>query len=236
MIGKLVLIAAIACAGGCSIVQEKTFGESIDEAATGSEIKARLFAAGGLARFGEVDVEVADRFVLLSGRTPSDADRTEAERIAWTAAAVDEVANEIIVTRRDIGRDVNDRWITEQVRARLIADDAIKGVNYNIQVFEGVVFLLGFASSGDELRRAAEQAAAVKDVVRVVSYVKMRDRSAPPTFTGARRSADAAPIAGPDRPPSRRGVYPDPYGAAPADLTRGSAPVSPRGEPLQPLD
>lgn len=226
--------AAALSPGGCFAVQEKTFGESLDEATAGTTIKTKLFA-GGASRFGEVDVEVADRFVLLSGRVPSEADRQEAERLAWSVGSVDEVANELVIDKFDLGRDLNDRWITEQVRARIIADSDVKGVNYNIQVFNGVVYLLGFARSEDELRRAAEHASKVRGVQKVVSYVKMRDRAEPPSpayaaapqaQTGeldggaiqiAPPAERAAPIVPPDRPPTTRGQYGDPYatGAAP---------------------
>lgn len=232
-------IAAAASLGGCSVMQEKTFGESLDEAASGTDIKTRLFRSGGTSRFGEVDVEVAGRFVLLSGRVPSEADKAEAERIAWSVSSVDEVANELVITKGDFGRDMNDRWITEQVRWRIVGDSEVKGVNYNIQVFDGVVYLLGLAQTEDELRRAAEHASKVKGVKKVVSYVKMRERAAPTTQAavqqpgpppvqqpglqpGATAQIDppadqAAPIVPPDRPPTTREQYKDPYepGAAP---------------------
>jgi osmotically-inducible protein OsmY len=226
--------AAALSLGGCFAVQEKTFGESLDEATAGTTIKTKLFA-GGASRFGEVDVEVADRFVLLSGRVPSEADRQEAERLAWSVSSVDEVANELVIDKFDLGRDMNDRWITEQVRARIISDSEIKGVNYNIQAFNGVVYLLGLARSEDELRRAAEHASKVKGVQKVVSYVKMRDRGQSPVLTQAAppqqqmqeaasgaiqiapAAEQAAPIVPPERPPTTRGQYGDPYatGAAP---------------------
>jgi osmotically-inducible protein OsmY len=224
----LVSMAALSL-GGCFAVQEKTFGEEFDEASAGTEIKTKLLQ-GGTSNFGEVDVEVSDRFVLLSGRVPSEADRVEAERIAWTARSVDEVANELVVGKFNLGRDVNDRWITEQVRARIIADGEVKGVNYNIQVFDGVVYLLGFARSDDELRRAAEHASRVKGVKKVVSYVKMRERGTPPPAEQAAApgqqpgaidiapaSEELAPIVPPERPPTQRGQYVDPY-------TRGATP------------
>jgi osmotically-inducible protein OsmY len=219
-------LSAIAVLGltGCFAVQEKTFGESLDEATAGTTIKTKLLTNGGPGRFGEVDVEVADRFVLLSGRVPSEADKAEAERIAWTVGSVDEVANELVVDKFDLGRDVNDRWITEQVRARIIADSDIKGLNYNIQVFNGVVYMMGFARSEDELRQAADHASRVKGVQKVVSYVKMRERTDPPPIQYAEPQAregavqiappqEAAPIVPPERAPTTRGEYKDPYAA-----------------------
>jgi osmotically-inducible protein OsmY len=247
LVAGIAAAAAAASIGGCSVMQEKTFGESLDEAASGTDIKTRLFRNGGMSRFGEVDVEVAGRFVLLSGRVPSEADKAEAERIAWSVSAVDEVANELVITKGDFGRDMNDRWITEQVRWRIVGDSEVKGVNYNIQVFDGVVYLLGLAQTEDELRRAAEHASKVQGVKKVVSYVKMRERAAPTTQAAVQQPGlppvqqpgpppvqqphlqpgataqiappadQAAPIVPPDRPPTTREQYKDPYepGATP---------------------
>ena len=230
------LAAVLACAGalslsGCFTVQEQTFGESLDETAAGAEISAKLLTAGGNSKFGSVDVQVSDRFVLLSGRVPSEADKAEAERIAWQVRSVDEIANELQVKGFDFGGAVSDTWINTQVRARVVADSAITGVNYNIRVYDGVVYLLGFARSEDELRRAAEHASKVKGVKKVVSYVKMRERGQPPQTQSAAAapvqsqapisiapsSPEAAPIVPPDKPPTTRAQYGDPYakGATP---------------------
>lgn len=232
------LLLAAPLLGGC--LSDRTFGESLDDSSAATEIKTRLFGAGGFGRFGEVDVAVVDRFVLLSGRVPSEADVREAERIAWQVASIDEVANELHVDSYNLGRDLNDTWITEQVRLRLLADNDIKGTNFNIQVHNGVVYLLGLARTDEELRKAAEHASLVKGVTKVVSYVKMRERGSPPpdisvatapivneqgqavppdTTSGAIRIAPPAAAPAPIVPsqPTTRGQYTDPYapGAAP---------------------
>jgi osmotically-inducible protein OsmY len=79
------LLLAAPLLGGC--LSDRTFGESLDDSSAATEIKTRLFGAGGFGRFGEVDVAVVDKFVLLSGRVPTDADRKDAERIAWQVAS-----------------------------------------------------------------------------------------------------------------------------------------------------
>jgi osmotically-inducible protein OsmY len=244
---------------GC--LSDRTFGEALDDSSAATEIKTRLFGAGGFSRFGEVDVAVVDRFVLLSGRVPSDADRKEAERIAWSVSSVDEVANELQIESWDLGRDMNDAWITEQVRFRLISDNDIKGANYNIQVHDGVVYLLGLARSEDELRKAAEHASLVDGVNKVVSYVKMRERGQPPpdisiaaappsdeqgqpiavdTTRGAislaPSSSRPAPVEAPKAQPTTRAQYSDPYapGAAPPPGSNGNR-SGLQSSPLPPL-
>lgn len=239
--------AALLCLpiAACAVVQEKTLGESFDEASASNQIKARLLAAG-TARFSEVDVEVVDRFALLSGRVATPEDRLEAERIAREVRTIDDFANELVVGPRSLGREVNDEWITARVRSRLISDAAIKGVNYNIETFDGVVYLLGLAQSEDELRRAAEHASMVRGVERVVSYVRIRDRA--PVRTVQSPTGAEAPAAsvyrdpyertpGPDLPPpSLPASPPAPVGTPLPDLPPPASGAPPLGEPGAPTD
>lgn len=253
------LLLAAPLLGGC--LSDRTFGESLDDTSAATEVKTRLLGAGLNGRFMEVDVAVVDRFVLLSGRVASEADAKEAERIAWTVGSVDEVANELVVGYWDLGRDMNDAWITEQIRMRLIADNDIKGTNFNIQVHSGTVYLLGLARTEDELRRAAEHASVVSGVKKVVSYVKMRERVGPPPEISvaaspltdqqgqavadpqagqpiriAPASGAPAPIVPPESQPTSRGQYGDPYapGATPPPGSNGNS-IGLQSSPLPPV-
>ncbi len=240
-----VLLAATGvAAGGCAVVQERTIGESIDDTSAGTQIETVLFANGGVSKFGEVDVEVADRLALLVGRVPTEADRAEAERLAWTISAIDEVANELVVANRDFVRDINDPWIAARVRGRLLGDSSIKGVNYNIHVFDGTVYLLGFAQNEEELRAAAQHASVIRGVKKVVSYVKLRDRIVPPSQTaqvpGAQPVSEdeqaPAPVVAPERQPTTRGNYSDPYAGAEAQQPASNGPTRLTGSPLPPVE
>ncbi len=48
-------------------------------------------------------------------------------------------------------------------------------MNYNIETYDGVVYLMGIARTQAELKEAAERASRVGGVQRVVSYVRVRD-------------------------------------------------------------
>lgn len=205
------LLMLVSVFGGCAVVQEKTLGESFDDASSSGQIKSRLLTASP-SKYSEVDVEVTGRLALLTGRVTSPEDKIEAERIAWTVRTIDEIANEIeIIDRSSILKNVNDEWITGQVRMRLFGDSKIKSVNYNIETFNGVVYLLGLAMTEDELKRAAEHASTVRGVQRVVSYVKMRDRSEP-TFLQSPQPETRPDAAGePYSQPFGGAPYTDPY-------------------------
>lgn len=174
---------AIGAAGavGVATLQEKTLGESLDDANASNQLKTRLLAAGP-RRFTEVDVEVAGKIALLTGRVSTQEDRMQAERIAWEVGLIDDVANEIQVRQEGgVRQNVNDEWITARVRSRLLTDGAVKGINVNIETYDSTVYLMGIARSEDELRKIAEHASVVRGVKEVVSYIVVRDDSAPLT-------------------------------------------------------
>ena len=174
---------AIGAAGavGVATLQEKTLGESLDDANASNQLKTRLLAAGP-RRFTEVDVEVAGKIALLTGRVSTQEDRMQAERIAWEVGLIDDVANEIQVRQEGgVRQNVNDEWITARVRSRLLTDGAVKGINVNIETYDSTVYLMGIARSEDELRKIAEHASVVRGVKEVVSYIVVRNNSAPLT-------------------------------------------------------
>lgn len=188
----LVVFAACAGASGCVTaavgaaanvgvyaMQDRTIGEGIDDAAASSQVKMRLMAADSTA-FQEVDVEVANRNLLLSGTTPTAEHRQMAETIARSTRIIDNVYNEIVVGEpSSFARSAQDEWITAQIRARLTASPAVRAINVNIETFHGNVYLMGLARTDQELRRAAEIASVVGGVRRVVSFMQVRAPDAP---------------------------------------------------------
>ncbi|MFN7164077.1 MAG: BON domain-containing protein [Hyphomonas sp.] len=186
--GCVAAVVGTAGAVGLTSVQEKTMGEALDDATASNEIKAKLLNESG-ARFAEVDVEVANGLVLLSGRVNAPSDRTEAEGIAWSSSRTQDVANEIrIEPPGGFMSNVSDELITARVRSRLVGSSTVKSVNFNIETYDGVVYLMGLARSTQELRKAAEEASVVGGVKQVVSYVRVREaanRPAAPIRTEA---------------------------------------------------
>ena len=180
---KLTLISALAISlslSACAVTtagvkpgDERNFSRSLNDVSVERVIEARLKRAEGYD-LNKVDVEVAEGIVVLAGTVPTDEDRIEAERIAWSAPYVDEIGNEIIVGVA--GRDVlGDNLLGSSVRARLFADKSVKSRNINIEARNGIVYLLGVARTPEELERAAHIASTTRGVHEVVSYVKIHD-------------------------------------------------------------
>jgi osmotically-inducible protein OsmY len=194
------MTAAIGTAASVGVyaVQDRTIGEGIDDASASQQVKMRLMAADSRA-FQEVDVEVANRALLLSGTAPTAEHRQAAETIARSVRTVDHVYNEVVVGEPStIVRNAQDELITAQIRARLTASPAVRAVNINIETFHGNVYLMGIARTQHELERAAEIASVVGGVQRVVSFMQVRAPDVPyyaeaPNAGPEYRGADGVP-------------------------------------------
>ncbi|MGH6951766.1 MAG: BON domain-containing protein [Vitreimonas sp.] len=184
------MTAALGAAAGVGVfaMQDRTIGEGIDDATASQLVKMRLMAADRVA-FQEVDVEVANRNLLLSGTTPTYEDRQAAESIAWSMSTIDHVYNEIVVgAPSNFSRSAADELITAQIRARLTASHRVRAININIETFHGNVYLMGIARSEEELRHSAEIASRVRGVQRVVSFVEVRPPRSAYYYPGAPRN------------------------------------------------
>ncbi|PHS29412.1 MAG: transport-associated protein [Robiginitomaculum sp.] len=182
-IRNVVLLALMAGLAGCVVStvtgatsKERSVGRSIDDTSAGIAIGARIrrYPDGDLSG---VRIAVEDGLVLLSGNVPEPQLRLEAERIAWSAPKVVKVANEIEVTgKRGFFGNAKDRWITTQVRSRILADKSVRSVNINIETRNKVVFLLGLVRTEGEIKRATGHASLVPGVQKVVSYLTVARR------------------------------------------------------------
>lgn len=159
--------------GTVATVQERSVGTAIDDAGAGAEIKSKLLARGG---YGEVNVKVTDHVALLTGRVMTPEMRVKAEEVAWSSSRVHEVANEInIEPPGGFRANASDAWITTKARTSLTTSRKVRGLNFNIETYNGVVYLMGIARTQAELEEAARRVSYIKGVQQVVSYVKLRD-------------------------------------------------------------
>jgi len=177
----LILTAALplsSCAtmsAGVEKGDERNFTRSLNDDSSARTIKARMRRAQDFD-FKGVDVEVAEGTVLLSGNVPSSHARIEAERIAWSAPKVFKVGNELFVKGNQGATEKRkDRFISSKLKRKFIADKTVKARNYNIEVHDRIVYLLGVARTRQELERAAYVASITKDVAEVISYVRLAE-------------------------------------------------------------
>ena len=171
---------------------ERNLVRSVKDVNAGRVIEARMTRALEFKLKG-VDVEVAEGIVLLSGNVPTQEDKIEAARIAWSARGIEQVGNEILIKgKQSFVRNTKDGILEKAVRTRLTADRLVKARNFNIETHDGIVYVMGVARTSEELKRAAEIAATTRGTVQVISYARVANLTEPETSAPV-SSAKAVP-------------------------------------------
>lgn len=185
---------AIAASGGYVAAQER----GVDGTATDFSIKtdiAKAFTGTDPRLQTGITTSVYQGRVLLTGRVSTPELKATAVQIAGRTHDVRAVYDEIeLAPPEGVWDGAQDAWIGARVRAEMVADPAIRSVNYTIDTANGSVFLIGSARSQAELDRATRIARYVPGVKRVVSYVELRTGA--PVAAGAMPPPVAAPPPG----------------------------------------
>lgn len=174
-------------AGGAGAVaattSERGLGGTFDDIGIKTGIQKRWFAkdADMVKRF---DLTVQEGRVLITGIARDPQQKMTASQVAWEAAGVKEVINEATLDgSMTFSSYSKDTWITTKLRTFMTFDGDIAGRNYTIETVSGVVYLMGYARSQEELTRVTTHASTIDGVQKVVSYVRVGDQAAASTDT-----------------------------------------------------
>jgi len=155
--------------------EERGLTGAVDDNRIALAIQAK-FLTENADMLSKVDVEVQERRVLLAGIVERPEMRVEAVRLAWQVDGVAEVINEIDVAEtEDVGDYVNDLWLAQELRGKLLLDAKVRSVNYNVDCVAGTIYLMGVAQDKVELQRVIDHARDLSHVRKVVSYVRVKD-------------------------------------------------------------
>jgi osmotically-inducible protein OsmY len=155
-------------------MEQRGFVTSTTDKAIWTDISARLLNKNAKL-FQDVDVQVHEGRVLLSGFVQKPEERVEATRIAWEPDGIREVINEIKVGRSiDLGDFSQDVLLIQQVRLKLTLDRDIRAINYSVDCIRSTVYLMGIARTPAELQRVIDHVRDVPYVRAVVNHVRVR--------------------------------------------------------------
>jgi len=170
---------------GTAATSERGLGTTIDDDRIWLEIN-QAWLAHDADMFEAAKLQVHEGRVLLSGLVHSPDMRVDAVRLAWQVEGVKEVIDEIEVSDAgDFGGFLQDRWIVNQLRNKILFDKEIRSINYSIESVAGTVYLMGLAQSQAEAQRVIDHARDIPYVRRVVSHVRLKDDPARQAAAGS---------------------------------------------------
>jgi osmotically-inducible protein OsmY len=121
-----------------------------------------------------INITSYNRAVLLTGEVPSEAAKTDAERIARAVENVRSVFNELQVSgNASLQSRTNDSVITSKVKARFVDASKFSPVHVKVVTENAVVYLLGMVKRQEaaDATEIARTTGGVRKVVRAFEYM-----------------------------------------------------------------
>ncbi len=155
--------------------EERTIGTVIDDSLIAARLK-NLYFSNNEKIFFNVDIEVNEGRVLLTGTVDSSSIRIEATKLAWGIKNVATVINEIQISDTDNILDyADDLVISTKINALLLLNKQVNNLNYNIDTVNKIVYVIGIAQDKKELERVLDIINSVYGVKEVINYVRLKE-------------------------------------------------------------
>ncbi|PSJ18706.1 BON domain-containing protein [Nitrosomonas supralitoralis] len=160
--------------GSNSYISEdrRTSGIFIED--EGIELKASRRIHQQFGNNVHINVTSYNRIVLLTGEAPTEAIKTNIERLIMGVDNVRRIHNEIaIAANTALSSRSHDTLLTSKVKARFLAERKFQINHVKIVTENGVVYLLGMVTrqEGDNAAQIASSTSGVRKVVKAFEYL-----------------------------------------------------------------
>jgi len=171
-------VGVLASGGGATMVVadgDRSLGTVVDDATIKLNLSAKFLKSEN-SLFLDVNSNVTEGRVLLTGLVDTQEIRIEAVRKVWEINGVREVINEIEVGNKTTLKEyVNDLWINTQVKSLAARTIGLRSFSYNFETIKGRVYIAGITSRPEQLQAIVESTKTIKGVNEIVNYVVIKE-------------------------------------------------------------
>ena len=171
-------VGVLASGGSATMVVaegDRSLGAVVDDATIKLNLSAKFFQSENKL-FLDVNSNVTEGRVLLTGLVDTQEIRIEAVRKVWEINGVREVINEIEVGNKTTLKEyMNDLWINTQVKSLAARTIGLRSFSYNFETIKGKVYIAGITSRPEQLQAIVESTKTIKGVKEIVNYVVIKE-------------------------------------------------------------
>ena len=171
-------VGVLASGGGATMVVaegDRSLGTVVDDATIKLNLSAKFLQSEN-SLFLDVNSNVTEGRVLLTGLVDTQEIRIEAVRKVWEINGVREVINEIEVGNKTTLKEyMNDLWINTQVKSLAARTIGLRSFSYNFETIKGKVYIAGITSRPEQLQAIVENTKTIKGVKEIVNYVVIKE-------------------------------------------------------------
>lgn len=152
-----------------------TVGNEIDDSVVTARVKTALLDNMEVKGF-DIKVETRKGEVMLSGFVDNQGQIDGAMTVAQGIEGVKSVSNKLSLKEGSttVGNQLDDSVITAKVKAALLADDSIKGLDITVTTRKGEAQLSGFVDNQGQIDRAVEVARGIEGVTQVGNEMSLK--------------------------------------------------------------
>jgi len=171
-------VGILASGSGATMViaeGDRSLGTVVDDATIKLNLSAKFLKSEN-SLFLDVNSNVTEGRVLLTGLVDTQEIRIEAVRKVWEINGVREVINEIEVGNKTTLKEyMNDLWINTQVKSLAARTIGLRSFSYNFETIKGKVYIAGITSRPEQLQAIVESTKTIKGVNEIVNYVIIKE-------------------------------------------------------------
>jgi len=171
-------VGVLASGGSATMVVaegDRSLGTVVDDATIKLNLSANFLQSENRL-FLDVNSNVTEGRVLLTGLVDTQEIRIEAVRKVWEINGVREVINEIEVGNKTTLKEyMNDLWINTQVKSLAAKTIGLRSFSYNFETIKGKVYIAGITSRPEQLQAIVESTKTIKGVNEIVNYVVIKE-------------------------------------------------------------
>lgn len=153
-----------------------TVGTQIDDSVVTTRVKAAMLDHIDI-KGTDIAVETRKGEVMLSGFVANQSQIDQALTVAQGVEGVTSVNNKLAIkdgVAATVGTKIDDGVITTQVKAALLADASINGLDINVATRKGEVQLSGFVNNQGQIDRAVAVARTIDGVTQVTNQMSLK--------------------------------------------------------------
>ena len=171
-------IGVLASGGSATMIVaegDRSLGTVVDDATIKLNLSAKFLQSEN-SLFLDVNSNVTEGRVLLTGLVDTQEIRIEAVRKVWEISGVKEVINEIEVGDKTTLKEyMNDLWSNTQVKSLAARTIGLRSFSYNFETIKGKVYIAGITSRPEQLQAIVESTKTIKGVNEIVNYVVIKE-------------------------------------------------------------
>jgi osmotically-inducible protein OsmY len=192
-----------------TVSENRSAGRKVDDKLLYADVYNQYSKANRTDLIAKVNLNTRFARLMLTGTVKSEDDKRVAEELAWKAANIEEVINELVVNpNKEFYQTANDSLVKRNLEARLLITKDVMVINYSLDIQSGVAYIIGRVKDQAELDRVLSVCKTTKGIHRVVSHLQINTDTDTPTKPSAsgtstnntNNAIESAPIAAPYTP------------------------------------